>query len=51
MVRGREVEKREGGTYSAINNMLIPRIIVDIYRHSAEGRHFRGEFVEAGIIL
>jgi hypothetical protein len=38
-------------TYSAVNDMLIPCIIVDVYCHAAEGRDFGGEFVEARVVL
>ena len=39
------------GTYSIINNMLIPCIIVNINRHAAQRRDFGGEFVEARVVL
>jgi len=42
---------RVGGTYRAINDMLVARIIVDVYRYAPQRRHFGGEFIEAGIVL
>lgn len=38
-------------TYSRINNMLIPRTVVDVDCDAPERRDFGGEFVEAGVVL
>jgi hypothetical protein len=37
--------------YSAVDDVLISRIIVDIYGYAAEGGDFGGEFVEARVVL
>jgi hypothetical protein len=38
-------------TYSTVNNMLIARVVVDVYRHAAQRGDFGGEFVEARVVL
>lgn len=37
--------------YTAINNILISRIVVDVDRHTSKGGDFGRELGEAGIIL
>lgn len=48
-----EEEEEEGRrqTYSTINNMLIARTIIDIYRYATQRRHFGCEFIEARVVL
>ena len=38
-------------TYRAVDDMLVARIIVDVYRHAPQRRYFGGEFVKTGIVL
>ena len=43
--------KLRKGTYTVINDLLAPRIVVDIDCYAPQGRDFGGEFIEAGVIL
>lgn len=44
--------KEEGGNmYAVIDDILVPRIVVDVDCDAAEGGDFGGELVEAGVIL
>jgi hypothetical protein len=45
---GRE---RERGTYGGVYDMLVSRVVVNVYCDAAEGRDFVCEFVEAGVVL
>lgn len=38
-------------TYRAVDDMLIARIIIDVYRYPPQRRYFRGEFIKTGIVL
>ena len=38
-------------TYGAIDHMLVPRLVVDIYCDAAQGGDFVRELVEAGVVL
>lgn len=38
-------------TYGTVDDMLIPSIIVDVYRYAAQSGYLGGEFVEARIVL
>jgi hypothetical protein len=38
-------------TYSAVDDIVIPCIVVDVYRYASQRRDFRGEFIEAGVVL
>lgn len=38
-------------TYRAIDDFLIPRIVVDVDRDSAQGGDFAGELVELSVVL
>ena len=38
-------------TYRVIDDSLITRIVVDVDGDAAQGGHFRGEFIEAGVVL
>lgn len=41
----------EGVTYAAIDDALIPCIVVDVDCYAAESGDFGGKFVEAGVVL
>ena len=40
-----------GLAYAVVNDILAPRIIVDVDCHAAQGRDFGGEFIETRVVL
>jgi len=37
--------------YAVVDDMLIARVVVDVYRDAAEGGYFGGELGEARVVL
>jgi hypothetical protein len=50
-VGGRRLEGEGTGTYGGVYNMLVSRVVVNVYCDAAEGGDFVCEFVEAGVVL
>ena len=44
-------ECQSGMSYRRVNNPLIPRIVVDIYRHAAQRGYLGAELVQARVVL
>ncbi len=42
---------RRNSAYTAVQDILVPRIIVDVDCDAAQGGDFGGEFIEAGVVL
>ena len=40
-----------GATYTAVNDILAPRIVVDVDCDAAKSGDFGGELFEAGVVL
>jgi hypothetical protein len=40
-----------GLTYTAVNDILCSGIVIDIHRHPSKGRDFRGQLIEARVVL
>lgn len=51
MWRGGRAESLKRGSYAAIDDVLTPRIVVDVDSDAAEGGDFGGELLEAGVVL
>ena len=50
--RGQRSKANKGKTaYTAIQDILVPRIIIDVDCDAAQGGDFGGEFIEAGVVL
>lgn len=46
------LERKWGrGRYRVIQDMLVARVVVDIYRDAAKGGNFGGEFGEEVVVL
>lgn len=43
--------RKTGGAYSAVDDMLVARVVVDVDCYAAQGRDFGREFVEARVVL
>ena len=48
--RVREGERGKAA-YAVVDDVLVPRVVVDVDCDAAEGGYFGGEFGEAGIVL
>ena len=46
-----ETQRQGMKTYIAVNQALISRIVVDVYRDAAKGGNFVGEVIEERIVL
>ena len=44
-------EKEGWWSYSAVYDMLVSCVVVDVYCYAAEGGDFGGELFEAGVVL
>lgn len=38
-------------TDSRVDDVLCPRIVVNVDRHASEGRHLCGQLIQAGVVL
>lgn len=43
--------KGGGVAYGAVDDLLVPRVVVDVHRHAAQRGDFRCELVEARVVL
>ena len=48
---GREERVKGKESYAVVNDMLVAGVIIDVYCDAAEGGDFRGELIEAGVVL
>lgn len=39
------------GTYRVVNVLVVPRIVIDVYRDVAQGANFGAELVEPAVVL
>jgi hypothetical protein len=41
----------EERTYGAVDNVLVARIVVDVYRYATERRDLRGQLIQSRVVL